>query len=100
MILSHVRVVKTYSIYNLGSDGWIRVWDLSNICNASQSMEPDVLDNSFFRMDPMNEVEVESGANLTSIAKSKQGGEQNIWFLQVNIHFYVVQLLFQKKLHI
>ena len=66
----------------LGSDGWIRVWDLENIYNA-KSTETNELDNAFFRADPMNEVEVEPGADLKSIVKSKQSGEQNIWFIQV-----------------
>ena len=34
----------------------------------------------------MNEVEVEAGAKLTTIAKSKQtGGDQNIWYIQVRM---------------
>ncbi len=39
----------------------------------------------YTRIDPMNEVEVEAGAKLTTIAKSKQadGGDQNIWYIQV-----------------
>ena len=73
----------------LGTDGWIRVWDLANIYNAV-SMDKDSLERSFFRMDPMNEVEVETGARLKSITKSKQekgqATDQNIWFVQVTIY--------------
>ena len=64
----------------LGSDGWICVWDLANIFNAKPSEDGSRL----FRMDPMNEVEVDTGADLKSIAKSKQQvGDQNLWFIQV-----------------
>jgi hypothetical protein len=37
-----------------------------------------------FRIDPMNEVEVDTGASLMSIVKSKEtSDDQNNWFIQV-----------------
>ncbi len=66
----------------IGSDGCIRVWDLWSLFHAEPS-DRDELDSAFYRMDPMNEVEVEAGAILTSITRSRQKGDQNIWFIQV-----------------
>ena len=71
-------------VITVGADGWIRVWDLANV-NVGNDV--DEADNAFFRVDPMNEVEVEAGAVLVAIAKSKQAGEQNIWFIQVSPNY-------------
>ena len=67
----------------LGCDGWIRVWDLESIFNAKATDTEDV-DKTIFRLDPMNEVQVEVGAVLKSIVRSKrQLEDHNDWFLQV-----------------
>lgn len=72
----------------------IRVWDLGSIYDSD--MELDIGDSCCnpgqFHVDPMYEIEVESGANLQSIVKGKFPNEdQNHWFVQVlpkgpNIH--------------
>ena len=49
----------------VGCDGWIRVWDLESICNA-RAADSDS-DRAIFHLDPMNEIEVEPGAELKSI---------------------------------
>ena len=64
-----------------GCDGWIRVWDLESICNA-KAAETDS-EKALFHLDPMNEIEVEAGAELKSIAKSKiEAEDNNDWFIQ------------------
>ncbi len=83
------------------------MWDLGTLFGASlpDEAEEDDLGQLYFRMDPMNEVEVEAGAKLTAIVKGKTqpgggggaaaaaaaaGGEQNIWYIQVRfqlLHF-------------
>ncbi len=87
-------------LITIGCDGWIKVWDLESICNARAidaesekaiykvSMKQEtcvaVCKMVFlFQLDPMNEVEVEPGAVLKSIAKSKITAEDNNdWFIQ------------------
>ncbi len=75
------------------------MWDLGTLFGASlpDEAEEDDLGQLYFRMDPMNEVEVEAGARLTAIVKGKTlpggggggaaaaGGEQNIWYIQVRL---------------
>ena len=59
----------------------IRVWDLESISNARATGSES--DKSIFHLDPMNEVEVEPGADLKSIAKSKIVAEDNNdWYIQ------------------
>jgi hypothetical protein len=68
-------------LITIGCDGWIRVWDLESICNA-RSVDSEA-DKAIFHLDPMNEVEVEPGAVLKCIAKSKIASEDhNDWFIQ------------------
>ncbi len=81
-------IKRTYASIS-GSDGWIRVWDLHKIYNA----EPGAVLNGerpVFRIDPMNEVEVEAEADLVTIVRSSSGvgggaaddDQANYWFLQ------------------
>ena len=71
---------------HLGCDGWIRVWDLESIFNA-KAVDTEDVDKTLFRLDPMNEVQVEVGAILKSIVRSKRKMEDhNDWFLQVTLH--------------
>ena len=59
------------------------MWDLESIFNAKATDTEDV-DKTIFRLDPMNEVQVEVGAVLKSIVRSKrQLEDHNDWFLQV-----------------
>ena len=51
---------------------------------AGGSGDEDGNEKGIFRLDPMNEVQVEVGANLKSIVKSKKVAEDhNDWFIQV-----------------
>ena len=77
----HFHVKKTFLCILSGCDGWIRVWDLESICNA-KAAETDS-EKALFHLDPMNEIEVEAGAELKSIAKSKiEAEDNNDWFIQ------------------
>ena len=68
-----------------GCDGWIRVWDLESIFNA-KAIDTEDVDKTLFCLDPMNEVQVEVGAILKSIVRSKrQMEDHNDWYLQVKI---------------
>ena len=56
---------------------------MESIFNA-KAVDIEDVDKSVFRLDPMNEVQVEVGAILKSIVKSKRTTEDhNEWFLQV-----------------
>ena len=79
------KVIIYISIALVGCDGWIRVWDLESIFNA-KAIDTEEVDKSLFRLDPMNEVQVEIGSILKSIVRSKrQTEDHNDWFLQVQI---------------
>ena len=74
-------VAQEGELITIGCDGWIRVWDLESISNARATGSES--DKSIFHLDPMNEVEVEPGADLKSIAKSKVLAEDNNdWYIQ------------------
>ena len=74
-------VAEEGELITIGCDGWIRVWDLESISNARATGSES--DKSIFHLDPMNEVEVEPGADLKSIAKSKILAEDNNdWYIQ------------------
>ena len=60
------------------------MWDLESIFNA-KAIDTEDVDKTIFRLDPMNEVQVEVGAVLKSIVRSKrQLEDHNDWFLQVS----------------
>ena len=75
-------VAEEGELITIGSDGWIRVWDLESIFNA-KAVDTEESEKGIFRLDPMNEVLVELGAILKSIVKSKkQTEDHNDWFIQ------------------
>ena len=86
-------------LITIGRDGWIRVWDLESICNA-RATDAEA-EKAVFHLDPMNEVEVEPGAVLMSIAKSKLIAEDNNdWFIQDGTgSIWKVDLSFSLSMH-
>ena len=43
-------------LYLLGSDGWVRMWDLTKILSAKPTVEEAASERPIFHLDPMNEV--------------------------------------------
>ena len=76
-------------LITIGSDGWVRMWDLTKILSAKPTVEEAAAERPIFRLDPMNQVEVESGAELKSIVRSKErsSADQNIWFIQGSVTY-------------
>ena len=75
-------VVAEGELISIGQDGWIRVWDLESIQQAEgMNLERE---DSFFLLDPINEVQVAPDAILQSISRSKipSTGEETFWYIQ------------------
>ena len=75
-------VVAEGELISIGQDGWIRVWDLESIQQA-EGMNQE-REDSFFLLDPINEVQVAPDAILQSISRSKvpSTGEETFWYIQ------------------
>ena len=76
------------------------MWDLESIFNA-KAIDTEDVDKTIFRLDPMNEVQVEVGAVLKSIVRSKrQLEDHNDWFLQVSYKsIYILHYFYLGHIH-